>query len=176
MNTEFELKILEIDIDSIISKLNSLGAKNLGEKNLRRFVYDMIPKKENSWLRLRTDGKKTTLTVKEIINAGIDGTKELEIAVDNFDTTHRLLEKLGFKPKAYQENKRKSFILNNTEIEIDFWPKIPTYLEIEGRSVEEVQKMVIILGFEQFQTTSMSVTEVYKKYGLDIDSFKELKF
>jgi hypothetical protein len=46
-------------------------------------------------IRLRTDGIKTTLTVKHIINSkAIDGTKEREIIVDSFDTTNNLLNQM----------------------------------------------------------------------------------
>lgn len=176
MKTEFEAKILEIDVDRIISKLKALGAKKVGEKQQRRFVYDFTPKKENSWVRLRTDGQKTTLTIKETQNDNIDGTKELEISVDDFDKTNLLLEKLGFAHKGYQENKRISYVLEGVEIEIDFWPQIPPYLEIEGKSVDEVEKIIKLLGFELSQATSIHTTDVYKKYGIDIDSIKKLKF
>jgi len=175
MKTEFEAKILEINVDEIISVLNELGAKKVGEKQQRRFVYDFTPKKENSWVRLRTDGQKTTLTIKEILNNKIDGTKEIEITVDNFDKTNLLLEKLGYIHKNYQENKRISYVFKSVEIEIDFWPQIPPYLEIEGKSFDEVKKMIKLLGFDLSQTTSINTTDVYKKYGIDIDSIKELK-
>ncbi len=176
MKTEFEVKILDIDVDEIVSKLESLGAEKIGEKEQRRFVYDFNPVKENSWVRLRTDSQKTTLTIKEIQNDEIDGTKEIEIEVDDFESTNLLLEKLGYKHKAYQENKRISYILDGVEIEIDFWPLIPPYLEIEGQSVDEVKKMVRKLGYELKQTTSINTKKVYEKYGIDSALIKELKF
>jgi adenylate cyclase class 2 len=176
MKTEFEVKILEIDVNQIVKKLDKLGAKKIVERKMKRFVYDMVPKKENCWVRLRFDGIKTTLTIKEIHSNKIDGTKELEIVVDDFDTTNLILQKLGYRYKGYQENKRISYKLDDVEIEIDSWPKIPTYLEIEGKSIDAVQRMVKQLGFKISQTTSVSTTDVYKKYGIDIDSFKELKF
>jgi len=176
MQTEFEVKILDIDVDEIIAKLESLGAKKIREKNQKRFVYDFNPVKENSWVRLRTDGQKITLTIKEIQNDQIDGTKEMEIEVDNFEKTNLLLEKLGYKHKAYQENKRISYILNNVKIEIDFWPQIPPYLEIEGQSVDEVEQMVKTLGYKLEQTTSINTKKVYEKYGINSTLIKELKF
>ncbi len=176
MNTEFEVKILEIDVDEIVAKLAELDAKKIGEKKQRRFVYDLVPKKENSWIRLRTDGQTTTMALKEIQNDKIDGTKEIEILVDDFDKVKFFLEKLGYKHKSYQENKRTSYVLEGVEIEIDLWPLIPPYMEIEGRSVDEVQRIVKLLGFELLQTTSMSVIDVYKKYDIDISAIKELKF
>ena len=176
MQTEFEVKILEIDVDKIISKLESLNATKIREKNQRRYVYDLIPKKENSWIRLRTDGNKSTLTIKEIHNDNIDGTKELEVSVDNFKNTNIILERLGFKSKSYQENKRISYKLDDVELEIDFWPKIPAYLEIEGKSIEDVEKMIEKLGFKKTDVTSISCLKIYKKYGIDLEKIKELKF
>jgi len=176
METEFEVKILDIDVNKIISKLESLGAKKLKETLQKRYVYDFIPKKEKSWIRLRTNGEKTTLAIKEISSDKIDGTKELEISVDDFEKTNMLLEKLGHKHKLYQENKRISYILKGAEIEIDFWPKIPPYLEIEGKSTQEVEKIIKLLGYEKSQTVSINTLDVYKIYGIDLNLIKELKF
>ena len=176
MQTEFEVKVLDIDVEKMISKLSILGAKRIGEKFQKRFVYNFNPPKENSWIRLRTDGKRTTMAIKEIQNDNIDGTKELEIDVGDFKKTNLFLEKLGYIAKAYQENRRISYILDDVEIEIDFWPKIPPYLEIEARSVAKVELMIKKLGFNRSQATSISVRKVYKKYGIDIYAIKELKF
>lgn len=176
MKTEFEAKILEIDVDEIILKLNELNAKKIGKKYQKRFVYDLIPKKENSWIRLRTDGENTTLTIKEIENDDIDGTKEMEITVHDFEKTNLLLQKLGYNSKGYQENKRISYRLDDVEIEIDTWPKIPPYLEIEADSIEKVKNTIKKLGFEKSDSTSINTKEIYKKYGIDIESIKELKF
>ena len=176
MQTEFEVKILDIDVEEIISKLSILGAKKIGEKFQKRLVYNFNPPKENSWIRLRTDGEKTTMAIKEIQNDNIDGTKELEINVGDFKRTNLFLEKLGYIAKAYQENRRISYILDDVEIEIDFWPKIFPYLEIEARSISKVELMIKKLGFNRSQATSISVRKVYKKYGIDIYAIKELKF
>jgi adenylate cyclase, class 2 len=176
MKTELEVKILDINIPEIISKLEALGAKKIDEKEQKRFVYDFVPKKDNSWIRLRTDGKTTTLAIKEIQNDSIDGTKEIEIVVDDFEKTNLLLETLGYSYKSYQENKRISYVFHGVEIEIDSWPQIPPYLEVEGKSIEEVEKVVALLGYTMDQTTSINTTKVYKKYGIDIGSVRELKF
>ena len=176
MKIEFEVKILGIDVDNIIAKLKKLGAKKVIEREMKRFVYDFNPKKENSWVRLRDDGQKVTLTIKEIYSDEIDGTKEIEIIVDSFKKTNLLLNKLGYLPQSYQENRRISYKLDGVDIEIDFWPQIPPYLEIEGRSIREVENIINKLGFKISQTTSTHTVGVYKKYGIDINAIKELKF
>ena len=174
MHTEFEAKILDIDVDELVSTLDKIGAKKVSDKMQKRLVYDFIPKRENSFIRLRTDGAKTTLAIKEIHNDRIDGTKEIEVSVDDFENASLLLEKLGFAPKGYQENKRISYELDKARIEIDFWPMIPAYVEIEADSADEVHKMISKLGFDLSQATSINTKEVYKKYGIDVSKIKKL--
>jgi len=178
MKTEFEVKILEIDVPAIVRKLDSLGAKKIAERCMRRFVYD-LEKTEfscKSWIRLRDDGEKTTLTLKEISSDAIDGTKEIEFVVGDFGLADHFLQKLGFSPTAYQENRRVQYLLDGVEIDIDSWPKIPAYLEVEAESAELVEKTVKLLGFEMSDVTSIGVGDVFKKYGFNIHDFKELKF
>jgi adenylate cyclase class 2 len=176
MQAEYEVKILDVDVKEIKKKLEESGAKKYLERNMRRYVYDIDPADQSRWIRLRDNGEKTTLTIKKIESDNIDGTKEIEVRVDDFDKTNQLLNELGLFHKAYQENKRISYRLNGVKIEIDFWPKIPPYIEVEGVNQEETEKVVRILGFDMSQTTSMGVTKVYEKYGIDIHDFKELKF
>ena len=177
MEIEYEVRILEIDVEKIKKKLNSIGSNKCIERNMRRYVFSIDSNDRNKWIRLRDDGEKVTLTIKDIHSAKIDGTKEIEVVVGDFEKTKLILEKLGFKPRAYQENKRISYIVDGVCVEIDFWPKIPPYLEIEGKSVEDVKKVVEKLGFKMEDTTSMDVSMIFNtKYRVDVDNIKELKF
>lgn len=173
MKIEYEVKILDINVKDILGRLEKLGARKIIERNMKRFVYDL---KDNSWIRLRFDGQKTTLTIKEIKDDSITGTKEIEVVVSDFDNANIILERIGFKAKAYQENKRISYKLDDVEIEIDFWPMIPPYIEIEGNSIKDVENIVEKLGFQMSQTTSINTIKVYDKYGIDLNSIKNLKF
>ena len=113
MKTEYEIRILEIDKEEMIKRLENLGAKKVGEYEQKRYVYDLRPVEKGKWIRLRTNGLNTTLTYKDIVSNTIDGTKEIEIEVDDFEKTNEFLEKIGFKNRGYQENKRIQYILNN---------------------------------------------------------------
>ena len=175
MHTEYEVRILEIDVDSIKKKVEEVGATLEWDRLQRRYVYDFIPKVDNKWIRLRTNGIKTTLTIKNFVTSEIDGTQELEIVVDDFDRTNSILEELGYEHRAYQENRRIQYKLNEVEIDIDSWPMIPTYLEIEGPSEEEVYKIVELLGFSKSDITTRDVEGIYNDYGHDVMEIKELK-
>ncbi len=177
MKIEYEVRFLNIDKEKIISKLKELKAENEGEKLQIRKTYDLIKPQPNSWVRLRTNGEKTTLTIKEIKNAKIDGTNELEVAVSDFFETDEILNKIGLKARNYQENKRHQFHLNGVEIDVDSWPLIPTYLEIEGENEASIINACKLLDLDYESSTSMDITDIYNKvYNIDLLSIKELKF
>lgn len=177
MKIEYELKILNIDVEKLVKKLDEIGAVKIGEYEQKRYVYDFNPVQKGKWVRLRTNGKKTTLTIKEIDKATIDGTKELEVEVSDIEETNKILEKLGYVARSFQENRRISYKYNDTQIEIDTWPMIPTYAEVEGSSEDEVYKMIELMGFKKEDTTALDTTEIYNKiYDIDIDKISHLKF
>ena len=177
MKTEYEIRVLEINKEDIIKKLEKLGATRLGEFNQKRYVYDLKPIDENKWIRLRTNGIKATLTYKDIESNTISGTKEIEIEVDDFDKTNEFLELIGFKNKGYQENTRITYMLNGVEIDIDTWPMIPTYMEIEGDSEEDVVEIQKTLDIEDSKITALNCMDIYSQiYNIDISKIKELKF
>ena len=175
MHTEYEVRILEIDVEKVIEKLESLKATKEWNCNKKRYVYDFIPKVDSKWIRLRTNGQKTTLTIKNVVSSEIDGTQELEIEVDNFERTNLILKELGYEAKSFQENRRIQYILNGVEIDIDYWPQIPTYMEIEGPSEEAVYHVVNVLGFSKEDCTSQDVDNIYKSYGIDLSEIEDLK-
>lgn len=175
MHTEYEVRFLEIDVVAIKKKLDELGAELQWDLLQKRYVYNFIPKVEGKWIRLRTNGDKTTLTIKNIVSSEIDGTQELEIEVDSFERTNLILKELGYEPKGYQENRRCQYILNGVEIDIDYWPLIPTYLEIEGPSEGAVYNTIEALGLNREEVITKDVTSIYLDYGHDVESIYELK-
>ena len=110
---EYEVKILEINKDEIQNKLKNLNATLIENSFQKRYVYDFKPIEPNKWIRLRTNGKKSTLTLKNIESSNIDGTKEREIEVSDFEMTNEILRELGYIPKGarviYQD---KDYLLN----------------------------------------------------------------
>lgn len=177
MQVEYEVRKLEISFEELISKLDMLGATKIGVFHQKRYVYDFIPAQKGRWVRLRTNGKETTLTIKEIQSLRIDGTKELEITVSDFDKTNEVLNKLGYKPRTFQENFRVEYSLNGVSIDLDKWPMIPAYMEIEGASENDVYMIMETLGIEKEEITSKDVDSIYKdNYGIILDDIETLQF
>lgn len=177
MKTEYEVRKLNVSFEEIIQKIEEMGAEKIGEYHQKRYVYDFVPAQKGRWIRLRSNGKISTLTIKEIESLRVDGTKELEIEVSDFNDTNELLMKLGYLPRTFQENFRIEYTLNGVIFDLDKWPMIPPYLEIEGNSEIDVIKMLGALGFKESDVTTMDVDTLYSsEYGIQLDSIKELRF
>jgi adenylate cyclase, class 2 len=176
MEIEHEAKILDVDVKAVAERIHTLGGEDRGEVLQRRYVYDVVPPAPNKWVRLRESGDVTTLTVKMIEHDGIDGTREVETTVGDFDAMARVLEAMGFAPRSYQENRRWSFTLEGARLEIDSWPQIPPYLEIEADSLHEVMETAERLGFAPEALTSENTVKVYARYGIDLASIASLRF
>jgi len=132
------------------------------------------------WIRLRQTNDVVELTIKYIYNTNseynIDEVKEVEIKVDNFDTANKLIEEMGYFRKKLVEKKRTSYKLGNNSIEIDEWPLIKPYVEIEGVNVDEIYNLAKELGYDKENTYVMNTEDVYLKEGIDLTSFEELTF
>ena len=66
-------------------------------------------------------------------------------------------------------------VVIGVDIDIDTWPKIPTYLEIEGASEEAVYHVLEVLGFDKGDATTMDVQKIYEHYGYDLNEMYNLK-
>ncbi|MEU3212989.1 CYTH domain-containing protein [Nocardiopsis alba] len=173
---EYEAKVLDIDSEQVAGLVLDKGGADLDEVLQRRYVYDIEPGDTSRWVRLRDTGSRVTLTVKEIDSDAIGGTRETETEVGDFETANALLGKVGYTPKAYQENRRHSFTLDGAQLEIDSWPRIPAYLEIEADSRAEVVRVAALLGFDESSLTGENTTKVYARYGVGLSGIADLRF
>ena len=176
MPIEHEAKILDIDPAVTERLILDKGGQKLGERFMRRYVYDITPGDQSKWIRLRDTGDEITLTAKHITSDAIDGTHEIEVSVDDFAATNALLGMMGFTAKSYQESKRISFILDGAQLEIDTWPQIPTYLEIEAGSKDEVIRVAGLLGYTDANLTGENTIKIYARYGIDLNTVPTLRF
>lgn len=177
MKIENEARVLKVDVESILKKIKYMRLQFVAVKFQKRYVYDFIPPIKGRWIRLRTDGFQSSLTIKEIIHTGISGTRELEIEVSDFDQTNEILNKLGYFPRSYQENFRIEFKNEDGEFDIDFWPQIDPYFEIESDSEKRVEFLFSQFGYSMKDITSLNVDDVYRSiYRIELDKIKRLEF
>ncbi len=183
---EFEITFLEVDVPDLEKKLASIGAQKIGEYNYSRALFDYPDFRMNNrhaWLRLRTDGKETSLTYKERIGVqsrdgsiSDEGMKEIEVEVSNFEGTYKILQSVGFVVKREEQNRRIRYKKGNTYFDIDSWPMIPTYLEVESRSIAEARESAKELGLDPNAGLIFSPKQAYAKYGYDMDDYSSITF
>lgn len=170
MNTEeIECRFLEINKDTLIKKLIKLGAHDEGEIMLEEtIIYDPEGKwrDENRFVRLRKVGDKTKLTYKEHREHTVDGTYEIEFGIDDYKKAELLFEKIGLKPFRHQQKRRHTLTLNGVTFDFDTWPRIPTYVELEGESEQALKDAAKILDLDWknavFHNASWVIENVYK--------------
>ena len=183
---EFEVKFLNIDPVKIQEKLKEIGAKKVGDYFYKRRVFDYPDwrlDKAASWLRLRDEGERITLSFKKRLGVSThDGTtndagmKEIEIEVNDFDKTVMLLLELGFIEKHYVENKRIRWEKDEIEFDIDTYPELEPYLEIESTSWNKIDEAIDMLNLKNEDKKIFSTTQIYTMKGIDVKKLKRITF
>ncbi|MFH1508928.1 MAG: class IV adenylate cyclase [bacterium] len=186
MAEECEVKFLNVNIEELETKLKKLGAKKVGEFHYKRRVYDYPDRrldKKGAWIRLRTDDKKTTLCYKERIGIKSHDGKtndktfhEVEFEVSDFEKAKEFMDNLGFKEKFYEENTRIRYMLNDIEFDIDTWPLLKPYLEIEAPTWDQVNEGIKLLELDPKDKKIFSTYQVYQLEGIDEFDFSVLTF
>jgi len=91
----------------------------------------------------------------------MDGVKEIEIIVNDFNQTSELLKQFGLQFKSRQENLREEWNLNGSMVTIDTWPGLFPYIEIEGESEDAVNEVCSNLDLSIKNGQHGSVDKVY---------------
>lgn len=161
---EYEAKFLAIDVEAVQEKLRAAGAEQLFPKTMfTRLIFENDAVQGEQWLRLRDEGGLTTLTLKQVTDASnINGTTEIEVVVSDLEKTAELLKAIGLRQVRYQQNYREEWKLGEVRYDFDTWPELPTFLEVEADSEEEVRKAVADLGLDYGEARFGSVDLIYK--------------
>lgn len=168
METEIEVKFLNVEFNVIRQKLNKLGAKlEQPMRTMRRVVLDYPDRRMqtsgNAWVRVRDEGDKVTLTYKTSIENEFGGAQEIETTVGSYEKTIEIFKSLGFVVHADQETRRETWQLGDVEVVLDEWPWLEPFIEIEGPTKQAVQDVANKLGFDWDDAVFGSVTTAYRK-------------
>lgn len=165
MQTEIEAKFLHISIPKVRQQLIAIGAVlQQPERLMRRYVYDFPDRRLHQiggWVRVRDEGDKVTMSYKQLNDRTIQGTKEVNLTVDSFENASTFLKALGLASKSYQETKRESWKLGEVELELDTWPWIDPFIELEGPSEAALRQTAELLELPWDQALHGSVETAY---------------
>ncbi|MFI7532322.1 class IV adenylate cyclase [Streptosporangium sp. NPDC049376] len=179
MKHEYEATFLSVEVAGLRTRLISLGAVQVFPRTLlTRKIFESDVFGDGQWLRLRDEGGRSTLTLKQVTDATvIDGTVEVETEVGDARAMAEILRRLGLREARYQENYREEWKLGDVVFDIDTWPGLPTFVEVEGPDEAAVRQASALLGFDYSTARFGSVDVIYRsETGRDILSEPTLLF
>jgi len=151
MDTEIEVKFVGVDHDVVRSRLRELGGEcEQPMRTMHRTTLDneYMRTDKDSFIRVRDEGRRITMTYKQFDSLSLHGAKEIEFEVSDYDKAVELLVQAGLSARSTQETRRENWRLGDVEIMLDEWPWLDPYIEIEGKSEEDVRRVAEQLGYD----------------------------
>lgn len=178
---ESEVKVFEIDPNSLTSKLNDLGAKCTFNGNRQVRVYDSKDRKiinSNQLLRLTiSDSAKLTLHINQ---NDYDKKRVVKVSkIPNHQSNNLItkLNSLGFFPITDVMTERIAFELpginpsKTIELNIDIFPEVPPFLEIDLETLKDsgytLESLLVALNLSNNKTGYMGTEDIHSMYGKD---------
>jgi len=185
-DVEIEVKFYVISLEEIKQKILDLGGilvqERCFESNLRFDTADGRLRNLRQVLRLRRD-KDNILTFKGAAEVGkpVSIRQEIEVLVDDFDTTRTLLEGLGYEVVMAYEKYRTTYSLLDSLVVLDELP-YGNFVEVEGPNGKSIQKVARNLNLNWKNRVMTSYTYLFeslKKIRPELEGkyliFEELK-
>jgi len=173
MNIEYEATFVNIDKKEVRNRLRESGAELIRPEFLQKRIVFHLPKGheiKGGWLRIRDEGKRITMSLKVVDGNKIENQKEMLLEVNDFMKAQQFLTAIGCRKKAFQENKREIWQLDDVEITIDEWPFLEPFVEIEGKAEKLVKSACRKLGFDYSKALFCSIDTLYaNKYGFSTE-------
>lgn len=184
---EIEAKFLNIDIEQIQEKLKEFGAIKVGEFFQQWITFDYPDwrlDKDLAWIRLRDEGNgEISLSYKKRLGsanrAGTindEGMQEIEIRVNDFDKTSDFFQVIGLVIKHSAEKKRIRWAKDDIEFDIDVYPGLEPYIEIETTSWDKIKSSAEALGLNYEDKKIFSANQVYAMKGIDVGKLLKISF
>lgn len=183
---EIEVVFLDVNKEGLEEKLLSIGAHKVKDIFYRHVAMDYPDyrlNKDNSWIRLRDEDGEVILAYKKRLGVTSQdgstndaGMEEIEVVVDSYENTKLFFQKIGFIEKHEAEKKRTRWQKGETVFDIDTWPAIPTFLEIEAPTWEDIDTATQLLGFDPKERKICSANQIYKLYGMNVDDYQKIGF
>jgi len=173
MKKEIEIKILNIDPKKFKINLKKLGGKMINKPTLLRELYFESPseKRVYSSFRLRSEGQRSFLTLKmKKDDRQFEIRDEYEVEVSDFNTARKILELAGFNVFRQREKMRESYKVGTIRIEVDTYPEIKPYAEIESTNKKDIKEFLDKMGFVLEYAVKKTATEIIRDAGLNPDN------
>lgn len=191
---EEELKILDIDIKKLTSKLEEIGAKKIFEWEIVDRYFDTealdLDTNTNIWkrsLRIRTritkDTEDTYYTIKRKVKWWDKGKKktrscyEKEFEIKECDHFEQILADMWLRNSRSKRKQRISYAIEirlpeadkteKVKFDIDTYEWIPSLVEIECESEKVTEYLIQKLGLTEHKTLSTGSRGLFRHYDIE---------
>ena len=176
MPKEYEYEFYDYNKSKVIAKVRELKGVYKGTFLFRVQQFklpnslhrDRQGDDKKAYIRVRDEGFKITMTIKIPTPDGF--AEETEIIIDNFENGVAMMLLLGCIKTVYYEKVREIYDLGNTEIIFDMNPGYPEFMEIESKTLAQLNKMVKIFGLTVVPESEQKNLFV-ELFGIDMEKF-----
>ena len=164
-----EVKVLDVNPEELIATLTTMGAVEVF--NADRVITHL----DDGTGKLKAKNFKLTEEAK--LKLSIDTTEEhstVKVFVSRKAECIDMLAELGVRPITCATAHRTSFEWEGVDFDIDQFPRIPPFIEIEvGESAHTLEQVLKLLNLEGKEQGMLSTPQIFQKYELDyFDLFK----
>lgn len=176
---EHEIKVLDVNIEKLTEKLDKIGAKKVYDDVRTIIALDTADRlflgQKDKLIRVTDEG---SIKVTMHINQSKPELKEaIKFKTSRLKETMDFFHEMGIEPISKVSQNRISYELGKIDFDIDKFPTIPAFLEIDTECLEEegytVDSLLKVLGLENNKVVEMGTEDIHKLYG--IDYFEEYK-
>lgn len=170
---EHEIKVLDVDVEALCAKLEFIGAKKVYDDVRTIIALDTEDRhylnEKDKLIRVTDEGSiKVTMHVnqsKPNIKSGIKfKTSRLKETMDFF-------HEMGLNPISKVQAPRVSYELGKIDFDIDKFPAIPAFLEIDIEHLQEedytVEELLKQLGLQDNKVVVMGTEDIHELYGVN---------
>lgn len=172
---EKEIKILEIDTEKLFSDLEILWAKKTFDWIIHDVYYDfpdwkkLKMEKNKRMFRIRTKWEEHIYTIKRKRTKMWEDEwaiikDEHETSITNIDSFQRVLDKYGMTKTREKKKHRVSYALAGADFDIDTYEEIPTFLEIEETSRDNIDLWIKKLNLKNNEILLWGSRTIFKHY------------
>jgi len=163
---EVELKFLDINVEDVKGKLEKLGAELKYDTYIESypFISDEFHgyNSDKKYLRVRKVDDDVEITYKDpAITSDMTAREEINLRVDSYEEAIKLIEKLGFEKGEVFRKHRVHYELGSIHFELDTLDHIPTYLEIETETEDEMKKVCVELELDILHGKKGTIVEIF---------------
>ena len=178
---EHEVKVLDVDIEKLKLKLKleEIGAVKVYDDVRTIIALDtedrMFLNKKDKLIRVTDEGSiKVTMHVNQ---SKPEIKKGIKFKTSRMKETLDFFKEMEINPISKVKADRISYELGKIDFDIDKFPKIPAFLEIDIEYLKEegysLQSLLALLGLQNNKIVTMGTEDIHKLYGLDY--FEEYK-